>query len=186
LSQHWHAKTDEEVLEALGTRRSGLSSEEAEKLLAQYGPNKLVERGGVSPLAIFLGQFKDIFVIMLLAAIAISLFVAFNEEASTVEDYADSIIIGVIVALNAVVGFVQEYRSEKAIEAMRKMTAPKASVIRDGRETVIPAENIVPGDVLSLETGDRRPFARGCRSEHRRSRLDRGIHTRREEDTSSV
>jgi len=155
LSQHWHAKTDEEALEALGTSRNGLSSEEAESRLAQYGPNRLVERGGISPLAIFLGQFKDIFVLMLLVAIVISLFIAFNEEASALEDYADSITIGVIVALNAVVGFVQEYRSEKAIEAMRKMTAPKASVIRDRRETIIPAENIVPGDVLSLETGDR-------------------------------
>ncbi|MDH5794520.1 MAG: cation-translocating P-type ATPase [Candidatus Bathyarchaeota archaeon] len=156
MSQQWHAKTDEEALEALETGVSGLSSEEAKNRLAQYGPNKLIERGGVSPLRIFLGQFKDIFVLMLLAAIVISLFIAFNESASpTLEDYADSITIGVIVALNAVVGFVQEYRSEKAIEAMRKMTAPQASVLRDGGEAVIPAEEIVPGDVLLLETGDR-------------------------------
>ena len=156
MSQQWHAKTDEEALETLGTSASGLSSEDAKNRLTQYGPNKLIERGGVSPLKIFLGQFKDIFVLMLLAAIVISLFIAFNESAApTLEDYADSIIIGVIVALNAVVGFVQEYRSEKAIEAMRKMTAPQASVLRDGGEAVIPAEEIVPGDVLLLETGDR-------------------------------
>ncbi len=156
MAQQWHAKTEEEVLETLGTGARGLSSEEAKNRLAQYGPNKLIERGGVSPLKIFLGQFKDIFVLMLLAAIVISLFIAFNESAApTLEDYADSITIGVIVALNAVVGFVQEYRSEKAIEAMRKMTAPQASVLRDGGEAVIPAEEIVPGDVLLLETGDR-------------------------------
>jgi len=156
LSQLWHAKTDEEVLETLGTGASGLTGKEAENRLAQYGPNKLIERGGVSPLRIFLGQFKDIFVLMLLAAIVISVFLAITESAApTLEDYADSITIGVIVALNAVVGFIQEYRSEKAIEAMRKMTAPKASVLRDGREAVIPAEEIVPGDILLLETGDR-------------------------------
>jgi len=156
LSQQWHAKTDEEALETLGTSVSGLSSEDAKNRFAQYGPNKLIERGGVSPLKIFLGQFKDIFVLMLLAAIVISLFIAFNESAApTLENYADSITIGVIVALNAVVGFVQEYRSEKAIEAMRKMTAPQASVLRDGGEAVIRAEEIVPGDVLLLETGDR-------------------------------
>ena len=156
MSKQWHAQTEDQVLEALETSRSGLSSEEAEKRLAEYGPNKLVERGGVSPLAIFLGQFKDIFVLMLLAAIVISLLVALNESASpTLEDYADTITIGVIVALNAVVGFVQEYRSEKAIEAMRRLTAPKASVIRGGKEAVISAEEIVPGDVLLLETGDR-------------------------------
>ena len=156
MSQLWHAKTDEEVLETLGTGASGLTGKEAENRLAQYGPNKLIERGGVSPLRIFLGQFKDIFVLMLLAAIVISVFLAIIESAApTLEDYADSITIGVIVALNAVVGFIQEYRSEKAIEAMRKMTAPKASVLRDGREAVIPAEEIVPGDILLLETGDR-------------------------------
>ena len=156
MSQLWHAKTDEEALETLGTGASGLTSKEAENRLAQYGPNKLIERGGVSPLKIFLGQFKDIFVLMLLAAIVISVFLAITESAApTLEDYADSITIGVIVALNAVVGFIQEYRSEKAIEAMRKMTAPKAGVLRDGREAVIQAEEIVPGDILLLETGDR-------------------------------
>ena len=156
MSQLWHAKTDKEVLETLGTGVSGLSSEEAENRLAEYGPNKLIERGGVSPLKIFLDQFKDIFVLMLLAAIVISVALAITESAApTLEDYADSITIGVIVALNAVVGFIQEYRSEKAIEAMRKLTAPMASVIRDAKETVIPAEEIVPGDALLLETGDR-------------------------------
>jgi len=156
LNSQWHAKTEEEVLKALGTDRHGLGSEEARTRLAQYGPNKLAERGGVSPLKIFLGQFKDVFVLMLLAAIAISLFIAFSRpEPPTLEDYADSGTIGVIVALNAVVGFVQEYRSEKAIEAMKKLTAPKARLIRDGKEATVSAEEIVPGDVLLLETGDR-------------------------------
>jgi len=156
MAEQWHAKTEEEAIATLETDRSGLSGEEARRRLGQYGPNKLIERGGVSPLRIFLGQFKDIFVLMLLAAIVISLFLTFGKpEARTLEDYADSATIGVVVALNALVGFVQEYRSEKAIEAMRKMTAPKTRLIRDGKETIIPAVDVVPGDILLLETGDR-------------------------------
>jgi Ca2+-transporting ATPase len=156
LSETWHAKQIEETFSSLGTSPNGINSQEAKDRLAQYGPNKLVERGGISPLKIFLGQFKDVFVLMLLAAIAISLLITFSKAAAaTIEDYADTITIGVIVALNAVVGFVQEYRSEKAIEAMKKLTAPKARVIRDGKEAIIPAEEVVPGDILLLESGDR-------------------------------
>jgi Ca2+-transporting ATPase len=156
LSETWHAKQIEETFSSLGTSPDGINSQEAKDRLAQYGPNKLVERGGISPLKIFLGQFKDVFVLMLLAAIVISLLITFSKaEAATIEDYADTITIGVIVALNAVVGFVQEYRSEKAIEAMKKLTAPKAHVMRDDKEIIIPAEEIVPGDILLLETGDR-------------------------------
>lgn len=93
---------------------------------------------------------------MLLAAIVISLVMAFSKpEPSTTEDYADALTIGFIVALNALVGFIQEYRSEKAVESMRKLTAPKATVIRNGQHVVISAEEVVPGDILILETGDR-------------------------------
>jgi Ca2+-transporting ATPase len=156
LNETWHAEQIEEALSSLGTSPDGINSQEAKERLAQYGPNKLVERGGISPLKIFLGQFKDVFVLMLLAAIVISLLITFfKAAAATIEDYADTITIGVIVALNAVVGFVQEYRSEKAIEAMKKLTAPKARVMRDGKETIIPAEQVVPGDILLLESGDR-------------------------------
>ena len=148
--------SEEEVLRTLKTSRNGLSSEEAKRRLLEYGPNQLISKGGIHPLRIFLNQFKDIFVLMLLAAIAISIAMVLSKpEPPTIEDYADPLTIGVIVALNAIVGFVQEYRSEKAIEAMRKLTAPKATVIRDGRSVVIPAEEVVPGDILVLETGDR-------------------------------
>ena len=87
MTKQWHAETEAKVLETLGTNRGGLSSEEAEKRLAKYGPNKLEEKGGVHPFAIFLGQFKDIFVLMLLAAIVISFLVTLNEAtAPTLEN----------------------------------------------------------------------------------------------------
>ncbi|RLI34931.1 hypothetical protein DRO55_05850 [Candidatus Bathyarchaeota archaeon] len=158
MGLQWHAEEVEKVLDALGTTPDGLSSEEAERRLKEYGPNKLVEREGVNPFIIFLGQFRDVFVLMLLAAIVISLLTVFMETSTpTLEDYADSITIGVIVILNSIVGFVQEYRSEKAMEALKRLTAPQARVLRDGREVIIPAEMVVPGDVILLESGDRIP-----------------------------
>ena len=158
MGLQWHAEEVEKVLDALGTTPDGLSSEEAERRLEEYGPNKLVEREGVNPFIIFLGQFKDVFVLMLIAAIVISLLTVFMETSTpTLEDYADSITIGAIVILNSIVGFVQEYRSEKAMEALKRLTAPQARVLRDGREVIIPAEMVVPGDVVLLESGDRIP-----------------------------
>ena len=155
MDKPWHAMSEEEILDALKTSRSGLSSEEAQRRLLEYGPNKLISRGGVNPLKILLNQFKDIFVLMLIAAVIISVVMALAKPEAGMEEYTDSLTIGAIVVLNAVIGFVQEYRSEKAIEAMRKLTAPKATVIRDGRSAIISAEEIVPGDILVLETGDR-------------------------------
>ncbi|MCD6470788.1 cation-translocating P-type ATPase [Candidatus Bathyarchaeota archaeon] len=152
MSQAWHAKSEEEIFKLLNTSPNGLSSEEAKKRLLEYGPNKLAAKEGINPLKIFLNQFKDIFVAILLVAVVISvgLYVV-----GASEEYVDAVTIGVIIISNAVIGFIQEYRSEKAIEAMRKLTAPKATVLRDGKPVIIPAEEIVPGDVLLLETGDR-------------------------------
>jgi len=151
----------EEVLSALQSDLKGLNSEEAELRLRKFGYNELRKRKGVSLLQVFLAQFKNIFVIMLLVAIAISVIIgwyeaqAAAEPRTVIETYVDAIAIGAIVVLNAVIGFVQEYRSERAMEAMEKLTAPKARVLRSGRDVVIPAREVVPGDVLILETGDR-------------------------------
>ncbi len=142
----WHSMDIEECLRSLQSSPKGLSSEEAEKRLREYGPNELVERKRISPFKIFLNQFKDIFIAMLLIATAISFLVG---------ESIDAITISTIVVLNAIVGFIQEYRSEKAMEAMKKLTAPKARVLRDGRETLILAREVVPGDILLLEAGDR-------------------------------
>jgi Ca2+-transporting ATPase len=148
MSPEWHAVETEEFMKALKATEKGLSEEEAKRRLQEFGPNELVERKRVTPLQIFLGQFKDIFVIMLLVATIISFLIGEIIDAST---------IAAIVVLNSVVGFVQEYRSEKAMEAMKKLTAPKARVLRDGDELIIPAREIVPGDIVLLEAGDRIP-----------------------------
>ena len=113
----WHSKKTESVLSELRTKKKGLSREEADRRLEEFGYNELEGRKRVTPLQIFLRQFKDIFVIILLIATAISFLIG---------ETVDALIIAVIVILNAVVGFYQEYRSEKALEAMKKLTAPKA------------------------------------------------------------
>jgi Ca2+-transporting ATPase len=157
----WHAMEAEEVLRSLQSDLKGLSNEEGRLRLDKFGPNELKKRKRVSSLQIFLAQFKNVFVIMLLVAIIISVVVGWSEAQAaaelhvTIETYVDAIAIGAIVVLNAVVGFVQEFRSEKAMEAMEKLTAPRARVFRDGKDVVIPAKEIVPGDILILETGDR-------------------------------
>lgn len=149
MAKIWHAIEIGKVLSELHTDPTrGLSGEEAKRRLAEYGYNELKEKKRVTPIQIFLNQFKDIFVIMLLVATAISF---------AIGETVDALTIAVIVVLNAVVGFIQEYRSEKAMEAMKKLTAPKARVLRDGRETVIDAREIVPGDIILLEAGDRIP-----------------------------
>jgi len=151
MSEAWHTKTTGEVFQAFNTSPEGLSSEEVEWRLKKYGPNELKEAKKVTALDIFLGQFKDIFVIMLIIATGVAYYVDFTKG----ETPTDAITIAAIVVLNAVVGFIQEYRSERAMEAMKRLTAPKARVIRDGKEVVLPAKELVPGDILLLEAGDR-------------------------------
>jgi Ca2+-transporting ATPase len=155
MSTEWQSMEKQKVLESLNATEAGLSTEEAERRLEKFGPNELVEKEGVSTLQIFLGQFKDVFVIMLIIAMIISLVIAVTSAEG--EEYVDAATIGAIVVLNAIVGFVQEYRSEKAMEAMKQLTAPKARVLRDGTEKVIPSREIVPGDIVLLEAGDRIP-----------------------------
>jgi Ca2+-transporting ATPase len=148
MADAWHSKETEQVLNELKVDQQGLSSEEVKHRLDEFGYNELKEKKRVTPLQIFLNQFKDVFVIMLLVATIISFLIG---------ETVDAITIAVIVILNSVVGFVQEYRSEKAMEAMKKLTAPKAHVIRDGNETMVDAREIVPGDIVLLEAGDRVP-----------------------------
>jgi Ca2+-transporting ATPase len=148
MSKAWHSKPVDTVLEELQASPLGLTEEEARQRLLKYGLNELKEGKRVTALQIFVNQFKDIFVIMLLIATLISFFVG---------ETTDALTIAAIVVLNSIVGFVQEYRSEKAMEAMRKLTAPKARLMRDGKEVMVPAKEVVPGDIVLLESGDRVP-----------------------------
>lgn len=123
----------------------GLSSAEAASRLSTHGPNELRQDAAPSPILLLMSQFKSPLVALLLGAAVL---------AGVLGEVADAIAIGVIVALNAIVGFVQEFRAERALLALRAMTAPRARVVRDGRTMMIPAREVVPGDLLDLESGD--------------------------------
>lgn len=160
MSKPWHAMGVEEVIDALGTSRSGLTSGEAIERLRRYGYNEIIRVKRRTALHMFLDEFKDIFILLLLAATAFSAVIGYYEMlhgGEFLESFADTITISAIVLLCAVTGFIQEYRAEKAIEALKRLAAPRARVIRDGLEAIIPAREVVPGDILALEEGDHVP-----------------------------
>jgi len=147
-SQSWHTLTRDEAYTKLNTGPEGLNAVEAAKRLLESGPNELQAAHRVSPWEILLEQFKNVLILILLGATLISLFLGHGIE---------SVVIAIIVLFAVVLGFVQEYRAERAIEALRQMAAPTATVLRDKTETKIPAREVVPGDVILLRTGDRVP-----------------------------
>jgi len=151
----------EAVLQALKSSPNGLNTEEAKRRLSEYGYNELKEKKRRTALQMLLEEFKDVFILLLIVATIFSVIIGYYESIGTqqgfLETYTDAITIGVIVILVAVAGFIQEYRAEKALEALKKLTAPKARVMRDGKEVIIPAREIVPGDLLVLESGDTVP-----------------------------
>jgi Ca2+-transporting ATPase len=135
-------------LERLRSSKGGLSTAEAERRRAEYGPNALQAAPTVSPWALLAAQFKNVLIVILLAATALSALLGHGVEA---------IAITVIVLFAVLLGFVQEYRAERAMAALRAMAAPTATALRDGDEAEIPAEHLVPGDVILLAAGDRVP-----------------------------
>jgi Ca2+-transporting ATPase len=144
-SVNWHGLDSREVLEKLHSSDKGLASKEAQNRLERYGPNELIEKKRKSLWMMFLDQFKDFMIMVLIAAAVV---------AGIIGEPADTIAIAVIVLLNAVLGFVQEYRAEKAMAALKMMAAPSATVIRDGQAETIPAQRLVPGDLVILEAGN--------------------------------
>ena len=143
----WHSLPLDKVAARLGTRLdSGLSEAEARRRLAAYGPNELEAARAVAPWRLLLEQFRNVLILILLAAVALSIVLGHATEA---------IVIGAIVLLAAVLGFVQEFRAERAIDALRRMAAPTATVLRNGAEVDIPASELVPGDVVLLRAGDK-------------------------------
>lgn len=145
---NWHRLNIAELFDLLGTSQQGLTSSMAEEKLVETGPNELQEGKKKSIVAILLSQFKDVMILILLAAAIVS---------GIIGDLTDTIVILVIVILNAFIGFFQEYRAEKAMLALKKMAATQASIIRDGNKIQISAAGLVPGDIVLLEAGNAVP-----------------------------
>jgi Ca2+-transporting ATPase len=143
--QEWHALTAEEVLEHLKVEDRGLTTEEAKRRLEHYGPNQLTEAPRPTFLQMLWEQLNNFVVILLIVASVIS---------ALLGDYVEAAAIMAIVVLNAVLGIVQERRAEEALAALKKLAAPDAQVLRDGRRQSIPAYELVPGDIVLLEAGN--------------------------------
>jgi P-type Ca2+ transporter type 2C len=142
----WHTSEVEEVLNALGTHAaSGLSDEEAARRLAERGPNELEDRGTRRPWVILWEQFTSAMIVILIVAAVVS---------ALLGDYVDSIAIAAIVVLNAALGYAQEYRAERAMAALKRLSAPSVKVRREGHVREISASELVPGDVALLEAGN--------------------------------
>lgn len=145
---NWHRLSIPEVFESLGANAQGLATAIADKKLLEVGPNQLQEGKKKTIAGIFLAQFKDVMILILLAAAIVS---------GIIGDLTDTIVILIIVLLNAVVGFIQEYRAEKAMNALKQMAISQAKVLRNGSITWLSATALVPGDVVILEAGNAVP-----------------------------
>jgi len=148
MDEKWYNLTVDKSLSALGIGRGGLSAAEVTARLQQYGYNQLQRRKKASPVLVFLSQFLSPLIYILLVAVVISFIVG---------HYMDAFVILGVLILNAIIGFTQETRAEKAMEALIQMAAPKADVRRDGAIRTVPARELVPGDIVLLETGDKVP-----------------------------
>lgn len=148
-----HSETTKSILNRLESdAKNGLTTEQAAARLETYGPNKLKEGKKVTNLQRFAGQFKDVMILILLAAALVSFIIAVMEGEP--RGFFEPSLILLIVILNAIMGVMQESRAEKALDALKDLSAPHAKVIRGGKEQIIDASGLVPGDVIRLEAGD--------------------------------
>ena len=145
MEQTFFRLTPQQALERLNAASGGLTSAEAAARLETFGPNQLAEGKKKSPAAVFFGQFKDLLVVILIAAALISM-VSGNLEST--------LVIFAVLILNAVLGTVQYFKAEKSLESLKAMSAPTAKVLRDGQRLEVPGSRIVPGDIVELEAGD--------------------------------
>lgn len=143
--ENWFEISGQEVLKGFCTDISGISSREAARRLEQYGENVLEEKEGLFWWQVFLAQFKDLLVMILIAAAAVSMMTGDAESA---------LVIFVVLMLNAVLGTIQQQRAEKTLNSLKQLSSPEARVIREGASMTIPSSQVVPGDILALETGD--------------------------------
>lgn len=145
----WHRLTPQEAIRRLNSDfENGLSAAEATRRFAESGPNELVERGGKSRWAILLEQFTGIMVVILIVSAIVSIILG---------ETIDALVILIIVVLNAILGFTQEYRAEQVMAALKRMAVPHVRARRDGNLQEISARELVPGDILLLETGNTIP-----------------------------
>jgi Ca2+-transporting ATPase len=142
----YYGKEADAVLNLLATSPKGLRDEEAQRRLQEYGPNSLVEHQRINPWMIFFRQFRNLVVYILLGATLLSFIV---------REYLDAYVILSILFFNAILGFFQEYKAERAVELLRKLTTLKTKVIRHGQTLFIPSAELVPGDIVVLEAGDK-------------------------------
>ena len=145
MGKQYFNRTPEETLQDLEASRTGLTSAQAAERLGRYGKNALAEGKRKTPIQVFLGQFKDLLVVILLIAALISA-VSGNAEST--------IVIFAVLILNAILGTVQHFKAEKSLESLKAMSSPTAKVLRDGARTMVPSAQIVPGDIVELEAGD--------------------------------
>ncbi|MFC2007925.1 cation-translocating P-type ATPase [Chloroflexota bacterium] len=146
--QQWHNLSPDEALQALDSRRSGLTDTEVNARLLKYGPNQLLGKKKPPQVLVFLRQFLSPLIYVLIIAAVISI---------VVRHFLDAWVILGVLLLNAIIGFIQETRAEQAMEALIRMAAPRARVKRDGNIVILPAREVVPGDILLMETGDKVP-----------------------------
>ncbi|GAB2702371.1 calcium-translocating P-type ATPase, SERCA-type [Paenibacillus thermoaerophilus] len=147
-NRYYQLTPEESVALQRSDAAAGLGEEEANRRLTEAGSNELAEKAAISPLALFLNQFKDFMVLVLMAATLIS---------GLLGEYLDAITIVAIIVLNGVMGFVQEFRAERSLRALKELSAPNARVLRGGVVKTIPANRLVPGDIVLVESGDRVP-----------------------------
>jgi Ca2+-transporting ATPase len=148
MGMTWYSISTQEVLKQIGSNVNGLDDAAVQQKLAEHGKNELKAKKKTSPLIIFFRQFANVMILVLGIAAIISAFIG---------EVSDTIVILVILILNAVIGFIQEYRAEKAIEALQKMAAPFSNIIRNGKTIELAAAEIVPGDIILLEAGNTVP-----------------------------
>jgi Ca2+-transporting ATPase len=153
--EDWHALSAADALAALDADEEGLSSGEAQRRLEAYGPNEIRSAESVSPLELFVSQFQDVLIYVLVVAAVLSLSVGLVPGQEP--NYVDAGLILLILLANGAFGFLQDYRAEKSMEHLRELSSPDATVLRDGERRTVDATKVVPGDVVVLEQGDAVP-----------------------------
>lgn len=148
MAINWHTINADEALKETGSSKQGLDDNTVQQKLAEYGKNELQAKKKMHPVLLFLRQFAEVMILVLIVAAVIS---------AIIGEVSDTIVIIVIIVLNAVVGFIQEYRAEKAMDALSKMATPSATLVRNGKIIQLPSAELVPGDIILLEAGNKVP-----------------------------